>query len=179
MKTDIVMIDNQGNGYEEAVLQTRKAAEFRDLQEKDAVQLQLMTEETLSMAHSVTGELSAAFWIESEKGKGFDLHLSTKTVMDAMKRAELISSATSRKNEAANSFLGNLRDAFERAMFSGAYNSAESLPDDVMDDVTNRFINATEWDRYEHSILSRLADDIKIDIRGGLVNMTVSKRFAE
>ena len=34
-----------------------------------------------------------------------------------------------------------------------------------------------EWDGYERSILRRLADDVKIGIRGGMVEMTVSKRF--
>ena len=42
-----------------------------------------------------------------------------------------------------------------------------------------RFIEDPEWDRYEQSILHRLADNVKIDIRGQLVHMTVSKRFAE
>lgn len=179
MKTDIVMIDNQGKGYIEAADQTRKAAAFRGLSEKDTLQLQLITEETLSMVHSITGDMNAAFWIESAQGKAFEIHLTTKTIMDSQRRYELISSATSRKNEAAKSFLGSLRDAFERALLSGTDAGTSSMPDDVINDVTNRFIEDVEWDRYEQSILRRLADNIKIDIRGGLVNMTVSKRFEE
>lgn len=175
MKSDIIKIDSKGKGFEDAIQETRKAAQFRGLNHKDSVQLQLLTEEMLSLARSVTGEMEASFWLESE-GKAFDLCMTTKTVMDQEKRYLLISSATSRKNEAANSFLGRLRDSFEQAMLAEA-ETVNTVPDDVVNDVYNRFIDETEWDQYEQSILRRLADNVKIAIRGGLVTMTVSKRF--
>ena len=105
MKSDIINIDNLGNGFQDALDQTAKAAQFRDLSHKEELRLIICAEEMLSLAHSVTGELQACFWLESE-GKKFDLHLSTKTVMDREKRNNLIASATSRKNAAANSCLG-------------------------------------------------------------------------
>ncbi|MBR2606052.1 MAG: hypothetical protein IKE11_10325 [Clostridia bacterium] len=140
---------------------------------KEALRLRICAEEMLSLARSVTGELQARFWLESE-GKKFDLHLSTKTVMDREKRENLIASATSRRNEAANSFLGKLRDAFEAAMVSEQDNS---IPEDVLDDLANHPIEIPEWDEYEQSILRNAADTVKIAIRGGFVDMTVSKSF--
>ena len=175
MKSDIIKIDSKGKGFEDAIQETRKAAQFRGLNHKDSVQLQLLTEEMLSLARSVTGEMEASFWLESE-GKAFDLCMTTKTVMDQEKRYLLISSATSRKNEAANSFLGRLRDSFEQAMLAEA-ETVNTVPDDVVNDVYNRFIDETEWDQYEQSILRKLADEVKISIRGGTVDMTVTKNF--
>ncbi len=175
MKSDIIMIDNRENGFHAALTETGKAAAFRELSHKETLQLQLCTEEMLSLVRSVTGEMTAAFWLESE-GKSFALHLSTKTVMDAEKRKQLISSATSQKNEAANSFLGKLRDAFEAAMVA---EPGSDIPDEAMEDMVNRVIEIPEWDKYEQSILSRTADDVKIAIRGGTVEMTVSKSFGE
>ena len=102
-----IEIDNQGNGFRDAVEQTKRTAAFRGLNSKDSLHLQLITEEMLSLARSVTGEMKASFWIEGDDGH-FDLHLSTETVMDKEKRALLISSATSRKNDAAKGFLGKL-----------------------------------------------------------------------
>ena len=174
MRSDIINIDNCGNGYQDALDQTAKAAQFRDLNHKEALRLRICAEEMLSLARSVTGELQARFWLESE-GKKFDLHLSTKTVMDREKRENLIASATSRRNEAANSFLGKLRDAFEAAMVSEQDNS---IPEDVLDDLANHPIEIPEWDEYEQSILRSAADTVKIAIRGGVVDMTVSKNFA-
>ena len=52
------------------------------------------------------------------------------------------------------------------------------LPNDVAADVSNRLIEDLEWDGYEKSVLRGLADDVRIAIRGGLVDMTVSKKFA-
>lgn len=177
MKSDIIQIDNQGNGFDLAVEETKRIAQFQGLNQKEALRLQLCAEEMLSMARSVTGELQASFWLECE-GKSFALNLTTKTVMDKEKRYQLISSTTSKKNEAANSFLGKLRDAFENAMAADADRTYFELPEELRGDLTGRITDDPEWDRYERSVLFRLADDVKIAIRGGLVHMTVSKAFA-
>ncbi|MBR5343263.1 MAG: hypothetical protein IK149_05145 [Oscillospiraceae bacterium] len=177
MKSDIIRIDNQGVGFDEALEQTEKVAAFRGLSHKETLQLTLCTEEMLSMARIVTGELTASFWLESE-GKTFELHLNTKTTMDKDKRYQLLSAATSRKNEAANSFLGKLRDKFEEAMTAEADHVYYELPAEIAADIPNYHPDDTEWDHYERSVLRRVADDVKIAIRGGVVDMTVVKSFA-
>lgn len=176
MKSDAITIDNKGAGFREAVEETKKVAAFRGLNHQDSIQLQLLTEEMLSMARSVTGEMCATFWLESE-GPQFDLHMTTKTVMDAEKRRQLISASSSRKNDAATSFLGKLRDIFEEALVSEVDYSYNEIPADIQADLANHPIADTEWDGYEKSILRRVADDIKIAIRGGEVEMIVSKKF--
>lgn len=173
MKSDIIKIDNSGNGFQEALAQTTKTAQFRNLTHKETLQLRLCAEEMLSLARSVTGEMQATFWLESE-GKQFDMHLSTKTIMDKEKRNNLIASATSRKNEAASSFLGKLRDAFEEAMVSEV---DYSIPEDAVDDLANHPIVIPEWDEYEQSILREVADEVKIAVRGDTVDMTITKSF--
>ena len=96
-------------------------------------------------------------------------------MLDKKKRAQLLEAATSRQNEAANSLLGKIRDAFERAM--AAEESYDDIPYEVMPDIVGREIADTEWDEYECSILRRLADNVKVSIRGNVVDMTVSKNF--
>ena len=178
MRSDTILIDNQGRGFDNAVTEAKKAAVYRGLNEKDSLQLELCAEEMLSLARSVTGEMEASFWIETE-GKHFDLHMTTKTVMDKEKRSQLIEASTSRKNEAANSFLGKLRDAFETAMASEVDHSEDDYSSEVAGELVNRDIQLVdpEWDGYEQSILRKVADNVKIGIRGGLVEMTVSRRF--
>ena len=51
------------------------------------------------------------------------------------------------------------------------------IPDDVLDDLANHVIEIPEWDEYEQSILHRVADEVKIGIRGGTVDMSVFKSF--
>lgn len=177
MRSDMITIDNKGNGFSDAVEETRRVASYKKLGEKDTLQLQLCTEEMLSLARSVTGEMVATFWLETE-GKQYDLHMSTKTVMDKEKRNLLISAASSRKNEAAGSFLGKLRDTFERAMASDPDHS-DSFSTEMMEDLANHDFTLTdaEWDHYEQSVLQKISDDVRISIRGGLVEMTVTKIF--
>lgn len=178
MKSDIIHIDNQGNGFESAIEETRKVCVYTGLDHKNSMRFQLCAEELLSMARMVTGEMQASFWIERE-GPVFQLHLATSTVMDREKRALLMNAASSRKNEAAGSFLGRLRDFFESAL-EGDQDHSDQLPDDALDDLANRVIECQdpEWDGYEQSTLRKLADTIKIGIRGNDVEMTVIKKFA-
>ncbi|MCR5053850.1 MAG: hypothetical protein K6A69_03315 [Lachnospiraceae bacterium] len=176
MKSDVITIENNGNGFGEAVEATKKMADFNGLSNKDSVHLQLFTEEMLSMMNIVTGEVKASFWIECE-GNTYELNLTTETVMDKTKRGTLIQASSSRKNEAAGSFLGMLRDAFEQAMTADADKTYYTLPDDVASDVVGHCVDDEEYDQYESSVLKKLADDVKIDIRGGLVHMTVKKSF--
>ena len=173
MKTDIITIDNKGNGMEAAQAQVTMAAQARGLNEKETLQLNILTEELMGLARSVTGELTASFWIESEE-KRFSLHLGTRTQMDARKRYQLLSSATTGRNEAAKGFIGYLRDKLENAILSGDdgiyYDSSNRMLDEAPED--------NEWDRYERSILRRFADEIKIGVKGGLVEIEVVKTFA-
>ena len=177
MKSDMIRIDNQSNGFERAIEETNRVASYQGLNPKETLRLQVIAEEMLSLARSVTGEMEASFWIEGE-GKAFNLHLTTRTVMDKDKRYQLLSSATSRKNEAAKGLLGKLRNAFEEAMAAEVDHSDE-IPDELIPDTVYQSIDDPEWDGYERSVLRSLADEVKIGIRGGTVDMAVSKRFAQ
>ena len=177
MKSDIIKIDNQGNGFTEAIQETQKTAEYQGLEKKEIICLKMVAEEMLSLARSVTGEMQANFWLESE-GKAFELFMTTKTVMDKDKRYQLISSTTSRQNEIRKSFLGKLRDSFEQAMAADGDRLYYELPNNLSDDVSGAYVEDPEWDGYERSVLRGLADDIKIAIKGSEVKMTVSKRFS-
>ena len=179
MKSEVIMIDNHGVGFSEAVEQTRHFCESCDgMSDKEILQLQLISEEMLSLARSITGEMRASFWIESN-GTEIEFHMTTKTVMDKEKRGLLIMSATSMRNEAAKGFLGKLRDVFEQAMASEPNRAGEAVPYELRGDVAYPLYETEEWDGYERSILRRLADNVKISIRGRTVEMTVCKRLAE
>ena len=68
----------------------------------------------------------------------------------------------------------------EHAMAADVDHSGEALPDDLLSDLPNHVIECLdpEWDKYEQSTLKRLAETIRIGIRGDNVDMTVTKRFA-
>ena len=90
--------------------------------------------------------------------------MTTSTVTDKKVRKELLASSSSGRNDASRSFLGRLRSAFE---------SARAAKDDGL----CFDLSGGSWDGYERSVLLRLADNVRIAIRGGKVRMTVSKTF--
>ena len=119
MKSETITIDNTGSGFTEALKQVENIGTSNELSHKNQIHLLLLTEEMLSLARSITGEMKASFWIENE-GKNFELHMTTKTIMDAEKRALFIESSSSRKNEAAKTILGLLREVVEQMMTPAA-----------------------------------------------------------
>ena len=179
MKSDVIQIDSLGNGFGDAVKQAGAVAAFKGLNPTDSLHLQLLTEEMLSMLHSVTGNIKGSFWIEDEDGE-YRLVVSAKTVLDSEQRRLLISSATSRKNAITSSFLGRLRDAFEEALASETERSYFQLNEFVpYSDLSSGPLDGGDWDCYERSVLLKLADDVKVAIKGSNVTLTVTKKFAK
>ena len=172
MKSDVIHVTNDGTGIKEAHAQAEKVASFLSLDKKSSLHLVLFTEEMMSMMQTIAGDVNGTFHIEKE-GPRFDLNLTVKTVLDRKQRDLLIASTSSRKNDITKSFLGRLRDAFEQAMASDKEKVFLDLSQDSKD------TSLKDWDRYEQSVLLRLADSVRIAIRGGLVSMTVTKVFSE
>ncbi len=175
MKSDVITITNREDGFEEALNETLKVAAYEGLTDKETLQLQMLTEEILSTARIISGEMKASFWIECE-AKQAALHMMTNTILDKKLRAQLIAASTSRKNEAANSLLGRIRDEIEQAM-AADYESTQ-LTADIERDIIGRNIEDPDWDEFECSILRKLADEVKVSIRGQKVDMIVTKKFA-
>ena len=73
MKSNVISITNRGDGFEKALQETRKVAAYEGLGEKETLHLVLFTEEMLSMAEIVGGDMTmtAYFWIETG-GKTFN-----------------------------------------------------------------------------------------------------------
>ena len=142
------------------------------------LELRLIAEEMMTMVRSVTGELRANFWVEWEAQR-FVLHLTAQKRLSNIQRNTLVKASTSGKNEAVKGFLDKLRDVFEQAMAIDMdvsnYYTASGY--DTTADITDDIISAQRWDEYEKSLLLTLADQVKIGIEGGQVDMTIEKQF--
>ena len=176
MKSDVISIDNMGNGFDEVMKEVEKVSAWNNLERKNQIHLQLLAEEMLSLARSITGEMKASFWIENE-GNNYELHMTTKTVMDSEKRYLRLESSSSHKNEAAKTILGVLREVVEMMMlpptispYHPQFDLMSSIPNGVYKD-------QVLWDGYERSILLKVADNVKVGIRGDQVDICVLKSF--
>lgn len=204
MKTDVIEITAKGKGVENALLETERAAAYRGLTQKQALRLRLLAEEMTGMLRTLVGDERFRYWVESE-GTAFALHLETQTVMTPKLREALINTTSSGKNEAAKGFMGRLREIFTAMSESyqpigaemrygysyvdvtGFDTSMDASPNAALlgwslrayrDAVEqNRDKEPEKWDELEKSITAKLADDVKIFIRGNNVEMVIEKTF--
>ena len=199
MRSDIIHVKSDGTGIEEALTQAERVARYKGLAKKPTIHLRLLTEELMGMVKGMTGVLDAKFWIE-DVDNAFQLHLRTDTAMNTKLRRELLSVSTSGSNEAAKGVTGKIRELFEKAMepadntltapyctgwtFTGADNAAPGMItsgvwsfNTYKESVRSGGEAPEEWDELEKSIVANLADEIKIWIRNGQVELTIFKKI--
>ena len=200
MKTDVIVVSSKGSQIETALSQVDKVTAYKGLTGKNALHLRLLTEEMMGMMRSITGETEGKFWIEDEDNV-YQLHLQVVTRMDSGKRDQLLSAASTGKNESARGLMGRLRDFFERGADEDiASMSSPLLLPDMFKNSTSpaldwewsmmRYENALssrmmendtaakeDWDELEKSVVAKVADDVKVAIRGRTVEMTIVKKM--
>ena len=200
MKTDVIVVSSKGARMETALDQAEKVAAYKGLPARDALHLRLLTEEMMGMMRSLTGETEGAFWIEDQEGE-YRLHLRVHTRMDSGKREQLLSAASSGKNESARGLMGRLRDFFDRGadedvstftsplLLPGMFEESSTptldwewsmvrYEDALSAQVRRDDSQAREaWDELEKSVVAKVADDVKVSIRGREVEMTIVKKL--
>ncbi|MBR3109158.1 MAG: hypothetical protein IKH30_18535 [Clostridia bacterium] len=200
MKSDVIAVSSRGSQIETALNQVEKVAVYKGLSEKSAMHLRLLTEEMMGLIRSVTGEAEGKFWIEDQDGV-YQLHLQVTTRMTSGKREQLLSTATSGKNESAKGLMGRLRDFFDRGadediagftspLFLASASEHSSTPTLDWEWSMLEYENALSarvrendaealeaWDELEKSVVARVADDVKVSIRGRTVEMTIIKKL--
>ena len=194
MKTDVITISSEGNNMEEALAQIDKISAYKNLSSKNSMTLRLLTEEVLAMMRAIAGDVNGEFWIEDQDGI-YELHLLVKTLVDEKIRSQLLAASSSGKNEATRGFMGKVRSFFEPSygvpMFSAGvaggtpqmYESYTWSMDDYRDQLRQRReldqrSGQEEWDELERSVVAKLADDVKVSIRGRNVEMIIVKNLA-
>lgn len=176
MRSNTIRIDNHGNGFQDVVAEAKKVAVYVEMQPEAYRHMQLLTEEMLSVVQGADGDLEAFFWIECEDGV-YNLHLNAKTELNREQRYHLLSTTTSGKNEAANTFRGRLRAKFEQARASEVDHDYDELPQELLADLPLTPIEDPVEDGYERKILKKVADNVKIGILRGVVDVVVSKKY--
>ncbi len=200
MKTDIISVSSSGRQMETALKQVEKVAAYKELGHKQALHLRLLAEEMMGMMRSITGEKEGEFWIEDEDGV-YRLHLKVVTPMDSDKREKLLSVSSTGKNESARGLMGRLRDFFDQSMDSDVASVTSPLLAPDMFEQTGmtslekewsliRYVGALSdkvkeddpaakeaWDELEKSVVARVADDVKVSIKGRTVEMTIIKKM--
>ena len=200
MKTDKISVSSHGARMGAALEQADKVAAYKGLSMKDALHLRLLTEEMMGLMRSITGEREGIFWIEDEDGE-YRLHLQVRTLLNSEEREQLLAVSSTGKNESAKGLMGRIRDFFDWGSDEdlATYTSPLLLPDAF--EYTSspsldwewsmaRYENALStqieqgdqnvreaWDELEKSVVSHVADEVKVSIRSGTVEMIIYKKL--
>ena len=199
MKTDVITVSSRGKRMESALGLVDKVAAYKELPPKSALHLRLLAEEMMQMMRSITGETEGQFWIEDEHGE-YQLHLQVATRLSTEKREQLLSVSASGKNESARGIMGRLReffdwgcdedyDGFTTPMLPDAFEHSSSPMldwewsmrryENVLSAKIDEDDSAREvWDELEKSVVKNVADDVKVAISGGYVEMIILKKLA-
>ena len=184
---------------ETALEQVEKVAAYKGLSPKNTLHLRLLTEEMMGMMRSITGEPEGEFWIEDHNGI-YELHRRVAARMNFEKREQLLSVSASGKNEAACGLMGRIREFFDWGCDEEYDGLSMALMPDAFEHSTSpvldwewsmrRYENVVSaklgkdeaareaWDELEKSVVKNVADDVKVFIRGGFVEMTILKKMA-
>ena len=199
MKSDVITVSSKGNQMEVALAQAEKVAAYKGLTGKNALHLRLLAEEMMGMMRSITGETEGKFWIEDEDST-YRLHLQVETHLNSEKRDQLLAASSTGKNESARGLMGRLRDFFDRgadedvAAYCGPLLMAGEMDEfspsldwewsmiQYEETLSSRMREDEEareaWDELEKSVVAKVADDVKVSIRGRSVEMIIVKKMA-
>ena len=198
MKTDVIAVYSQGARMESALLQADKVAAYKGLSAKAALHLRLLAEEAMGLMRSITGETEGLFWIE-DRDDEYELHLQVKTTLSEEERTRLLSVSSTGKNESAKGIMGRLRAFFDWESDEDAADCSGLFLPDAMESspmldwewslrryesalysrVTQNAPGAREaWDELEKSVVKNVADDVRVYIRSGIVELVILKKLA-
>lgn len=163
------------------------------LKKKDASHLRLLAEETLGMLKMMTGNFVALMWLDRTAGEVM-LHLRAKAEeMDRDKKKELISIATSGRNEKAKGFMGRIGEIFDNTMMDAKdkpdiekafleleRSDAEGMDYDAewsLDSYRESDEEEGVRDILEKSIVANIAENVVVGVKRDTVEMTISMKL--
>ena len=205
MTSDRIRLSNQAPDVGAALGAAEQMANSCGLSPKNGLYLRLLSEEMVALVRSITGEVAGDFWIENEGGE-FRLEFATQTMMTPQKREELLKTSTTGKNAGRTGILGKIKDVVERYIESyreegipeyytqGLVLTAQGQEEGQIghgtnsdaitwslskykDTLTSSGASGESWDELERSVISKVADEVSVSIRSGLVEVTIYKKM--
>ena len=198
MKSKEYVLNSQGSDNRNIPNEAESTALKNRLDEKSALRLRLLAEELICMLPQLLHYGAGKFWIEWT-GRDYELHLNVtidKTHDYDVDRILAVSS--SGQNAAAKGIIGKMIVAVE-SMLGKNENSIDDDPYGVWrrgladyDEETIWSLEAykdafssenakqeysDDWDELERSIIANLADEVRVGVRGGKIDIVVLKSF--
>lgn len=207
MKTDVITVYSDLRGREEAMDTAERFAAYNGIKGKEAMHLRLLTEETICMVHGILDDFRADFWLETKQTKYGLLCmicLSADKQANKVQEKQILSVSTSGKNENAKGIGGKIRELLRRSLQTTSAddeNFLKSINEACLGIGTGSMISpapsadfwslqlyrqklsdnkdtkAEEWDELEKSIISKLADEVKVWLENDRTEVVIERYF--
>ena len=194
MKSNICVVEKGGLGLENILWEVEKVTKYNEMPEKEALRLRLLAEELVGMLPELVNDFEGTFWLQNID-KEYELHAEIAVgKLSKEKKESLIAISANKKNAAATSFMGKIRDVAQNMLlFSETPSDSDYLYDYDTSDVHYTYAwtldyykkqqierlpsDSDEWDELERSIVAKLADDVIVGVRGKKVEIIIKKKF--
>ena len=196
MKSNVCKICNGTLDLDAILKESEKVAVYNQLNEKQTLQLRLLCEEVDGMLPNIIDEFCGDFWIDFEDGV---CKINVAIEFDeftANKKKELIKIAKNKKNAAATGIMGKIRSALEDLFLDSEMNKTYDMA--RLFNVANENCfgvdysymwslkqykqvvkkEEKEWEELEKSIITTIADDVIVGVKGRCANIVIIKQFA-
>ncbi len=169
IRTNTVHMIPGEDGLEDAIQTARGYAKRQNLEKRAAVQMELLTEESLGFVQRVVDHTSRDFWIEGT-GEIYRIHLRFDAKVGSEAYKKLIMLSSTGRNEAANSITGKVWEA----VLMGLKRPPEK----------GKGKNSFTWQLSEagvdeeeigKSILGAVASDVRVSVTTERVELIISK----
>ena len=195
MQSNICRIENGSLDLMTILKESEKVAVYNELTDGQASQLRLLCEEVDGMLPNIIDEFCGDFWIDFENGICKINILVKFEDFTSTKKKELIEIAKNKKNSASKGIWGKIRSALEDIFLDVDSYNAQNLvrPFNCLNGYTlsndyaytwslqnYKQVNKTEdkeWDELEKSIITSLADDVIVGVKGKTASIIIIKNF--
>jgi hypothetical protein len=176
--------------------EAESAGEYLGLDDRSVLRLRLLAEELICMLPQLLYYGPGKFWIEADE-KQIELHL--KVMADKIHDYDvdrILSVSSDGRNAAAKGIIGKIAVAVERMLGNNeniadydsygvwsrglagsdrsAFWSLEAYKDAFKDKQTQQEYS-DDWDELEKSIIANVADDVRVGVLGGKIDIIVIK----
>lgn len=175
MRTDIVTLKSGKESVAKALRLADEVAAERKLNSQNTRILEMLTEETLSLEYSILGIYAGDIFFEIDRNR-YELVLLAEVEIDENTKDTFIRMSKSGKNDLhtsiAEKLLQIVKDFGSGSDISRVYDEEEA------EDYTVFYTDDGEvWNETEKSILHHYADDVRVGIKNGKIQIKVIKEF--
>jgi hypothetical protein len=198
MKSNICKITNGTSDLDAILNESEKVAVYNELDHKQTLQLRLLCEELDGMLPNIVDDFEGNLWIEFEDGV-CRINASIKLpAIDSFQKKDLLGVSKSKKNSAEIGIVGKIRESIENFFSNETLIHSHPVPTGVtylstgyFDGMDYSYLWSLEqyrnaikeenkeesWDELEKSVISSVADDVMVGIKGKTVDIVIVKKF--